>query len=145
MFCFFLGCSEHLSGKRGLIVSPYYPGYYATNSWCEWHVTAPIGHVIRFEFVYFNLERGDARCQNDYVEVFDGNSTDSTSLGRFCGYNYPEMLESSSNNMLIMFKSDSKVVRTGFKAEYYSRKGKTEFCATFFICVKFEVPDNFNL
>ena len=126
-------------------MSPYYPGYYATNSWCEWHVTAPIGHVIRFEFVYFNLERGDTRCLNDHVEVFDGDSTDSSSLGRFCGYNYPEMLESSSNNMLIVFKSDSKVVRTGFKAEYYTRKGRPEFCATRSINVKCEVPDSFDL
>lgn len=120
-------------------MSPYYPGYYATNSWCEWRITAPIGHVIRFEFLYFNLERGDIRCLKDYVEVLDGNSTDSTSLGRFCGYNYPEMLESSSNNMIMVFKSDSKVVRTGFKAEYYTRKGKLEFCATRFIYVKCEV------
>lgn len=116
-------------------MSPYYPGYYATNSWCEWRITAPVGHLIRLEFVYFNLERGDIRCLKDYVEVLDGTSADSTSRGRFCGYNYPEMLESSSNNMLIVFKSDSKVVRTGFKAEYYTRKGRPEFCATRFIHV----------
>lgn len=126
-------------------MSPYYPGYYTTNSWCEWRITAPFGHVIRFQFLYFNLERGDTRCLNDYIEVFDGNSADSTSLGRFCGHYYPEMLESSSNNMLIVFKSDSKVVRTGFKAEYYTRKGTSEFCATRFIYVKREVLHSFDL
>lgn len=105
-------------------MSPYYPGYYTTSSWCEWRVTATIGHVIRLKFIYFNLERADSRCLNYYVEVFDGNSTDSTSLGRFCGYSHPEILESSSNDMLVVFKSDSKVLRTGFKAEYYTRKGK---------------------
>ena len=48
----------------------------------------------------------------------------------------------------MVFKSDSKVVRTGFKAEYYTRKGKLEFWATRFIYVKCEVwsaPDSFNL
>ncbi len=105
-------------------MSPYYPGYYATDSWCEWRVTAPIGHVIRLEFLYFQLEQTDPRCLNDYVEVFDGNSTDSTSLGRFCGHTYAEMLESSLNDMLVVFKSDSKGVRPGFKAQYYTRKGE---------------------
>lgn len=90
-------------------------------------MTAPIGHVIRLEFLYFQLEQTELRCLNDYVEVFDGNSTYSTSLGRFCGHTFPAMLESSLNDMLVVFKSDNKVVRSGFKAHYAIRKGKTSF------------------
>lgn len=107
-------------------MSPYYPGYYASDSWCEWHITAPIGHVIRLEFLYFQLERTEPRCLNDYVEVFDGNSAYSASLGRFCGHTYPEVLESASNEMLVVFKTDNKVVHSGFKAKFYTRKGENK-------------------
>ena len=116
------GCREHLTSKSGSITSPYYPGYYANNSWCEWLMTASVGHVIRLEFLYFRLEN-ESSCFNDYVEVFDGSSTSSVSLGKYCGQNYPAILESSSKDLLVVFKSNHRIVRTGFKAHYYARKG----------------------
>ena len=120
-------CRELFTDKTGVIMSPYYPGYYANDSWCEWLVTAAIGHVIRLEFFYFQLEATGPQCLSDYVEVFDGNSTYSTSLGRFCGHTHPAMLESSSNNLLVVFKSDNKGIRMGFKAYYDMRKGEVLF------------------
>ena len=84
--------------------------------------------MIRLEFFYSQLEATGPQCLNDYVEVFDGNSTYSTSLGRFCGHTHPAMLESPSNNLLVVFKSDNKEVRMGFKAIYDMRKGKVNFC-----------------
>lgn len=121
-------CRELFTDKTGVITSPYYPGYYANDSWCEWLVTAAIGHVIRLEFFYFQLEATGPQCLSDYVEVFDGNSTYSTSLGRFCGHTHPAMLESSSNNLLVVFKSDNKGMRTGFKAYYDTRKDERDKC-----------------
>nr|XP_058970820.1 cubilin-like [Pocillopora verrucosa] len=121
-------CRELFTDKTGVITSPYYPGYYANDSWCEWLVTAAFGHVIRLEFFYFQLEATGPQCLNDYVEVFDGNSTYSASLGRFCGHTHPAMLESSSNNLLVVFKSDNKEVRTGFKAIYDMRKDERDKC-----------------
>lgn len=113
----------------------YYFGYYVINSWCEWCIIVFVGYVIRFEFVYFNLEWGDIWCLKDYVEVLDGIFVDFIFCGRFCGYNYLEMLEFLLNNMLIVFKFDSKVVCMGFKVEYYMRKGRLEFCVICFIYV----------
>ncbi|PFX12596.1 G-protein coupled receptor GRL101, partial [Stylophora pistillata] len=126
-------CRELSTDKSGYIVSPYYPGYYANESWCEWRITAPIGLVIRLEFLYFHLEATEPQCLNDYVEVFDGNSTYSTSLGRFCGHTYPAMLESSFNNLLVVFKSDNKGVRTGFKVYYEMRKECPLGCACYMV------------
>ena len=120
-------CRELFTDKTGVITSPYYPGYYANDSWCEWLVTAAFGHVIRLKFFYFQLEATGPQCLNDYVEVFDGNSTYSASLGRFCGHTHPAMLESSSNNLLVVFKSDNEGMRTGFKAYYDMRKGEVLF------------------
>ena len=79
--------------------------------------------MIQLEFLQFQLE-SEPRCINDYVEVFDGKSIHSPSLGRFCGYTYPEKLESSSAELLVVFKSNHRIVSAGFKAKYYARKGK---------------------
>ena len=90
-------------------------------------MTAPSGQVVRLEFLYFRLEE-ESRCLNDYVEVFDGGSIYSVSLGRFCGHTYPTLLESSSTDMLVVFKSNGKIVRPGFKAHYYATKGEIKCC-----------------
>ena len=56
-------CRELFTDKTGVITSPYYPGYYANDSWCEWLVTAAFGHVIRLEF--FLLSAG-----SDWTSMF---------------------------------------------------------------------------
>ena len=91
--------------------------------------SSPLRLVTRSDlnFFYSQLETTGPQCLNDYVEVFDGNSTYSASLGRFCGHTHPAMLESSSNNLLVVFKSDNKGMRTGFKAYYDTRKGEVLF------------------
>lgn len=119
----FAGCREHLTNKNDFILSPYYPGHYPNDSWCKWRVTVPSGHVIQLEFLYFQLE-SEPQCLNDYVEVFDGKSTHSPSLGKFCGYTYPEKLKSSSAELLVVFKSNHRIVSAGFKAKYYAMRGK---------------------
>ena len=78
--------------------------------------------MIRLEFKYFQLE-DHPTCQNDYVEVQDGLTLSSRLLGRFCGNVFPTIIESTTNKMLVRFKTNDKTVRTGFKALYFSQKG----------------------
>ena len=55
-----------------------------------------------------------------YVELYDGGSTSSPSLGRFCqgsSWNKPQL--SSGNQMFVMFHPGQTVDR-GFEAKYES-------------------------
>ena len=44
-----------------------------------------MGHHIKLEFKRFDIDKVGLGCRYDYVEVRDGNSRDSPSLGRHCG------------------------------------------------------------
>ncbi|GAA6072359.1 CUB and zona pellucida-like domain-containing protein 1 isoform X1, partial [Tachysurus ichikawai] len=102
----------------GFISSPYYPGYYHDNAYCEWRLSAPAGQTIFLSFQDFDLERC---CNCDYVNVYDGPSTASRLLGKLC-HNYTNHLDfqSSSSYMTILFRSDYSGVGRGFKAYFSS-------------------------
>lgn len=69
------------------------------------------------EFDDFELE-AHQECSYDSLSVFDGENTDASSLGIFCGARTPHPLLSSSNKMYLVFKSDGTVSRKGFKARH---------------------------
>ena len=56
------------------------------------------GNFILLNFLNFNVEYSGA-CSYDYLEIRDGDSEESSLLGRFCGdeYNAPAFLHSSHN------------------------------------------------
>lgn len=57
-------------------------------------------------------------CAYDHIELYDGDSSSSAILGRFCGSKIPHPLISSANQMYMVFQSDASVHRKGFKAEH---------------------------
>lgn len=115
-------CNMSLEGSFGSILSPQYPGYYTNNASCVWRLRVPRSHVIRLEFLYFDLEY-HPQCSNDFVEVRDGFES-STVLGRFCGQSFPSAIESSGRTMLITFVSNERLIGGGFRARYRAIKGK---------------------
>ena len=57
-------------------------------------------------------------CSWDYVELFDGPSTGSPSLGKYCGTSYVgTSVGASGSTMTLKFVSDIVVPRTGFLAK----------------------------
>ena len=62
------------------------------------------------------------RCEDGFLQIRDGANPFSPSLGRFCGYKFPKVLESSANEMEIEFKASS--VRSKFKISYSARKSE---------------------
>ena len=54
----------------------------------------------------------------DFLTVYDGDSSASSMLGRYCGSALPPNLISSTNNMFIHFHSDEHSTGNGFNLEY---------------------------
>ena len=52
--------------------------------------------------------------------LYDGHTTDSKVLGRFCGSKVPHPVGATSDKMLMVFKSDASVQRRGFSAKHMS-------------------------
>jgi hypothetical protein len=87
---------------------------YNNNTNCFWLISDSLGRQINLEFIEFQTELGF-----DFVEIYDGNSTNANQLGNFSGNNLPPVLFANSGHMLINFISDGGVVDLGWKALYY--------------------------
>ena len=119
-----------LSGS-GKISSTNYPkGNYTAFINCTWNITASANEKIQFVFTDFVLSECSANCSDSscsYVELYDGGSTSSPSLGRFCqGSSWNKTHFSTGNQLFVMFHPGQTVAR-GFEAEYSvsSRKPTT--------------------
>lgn len=69
-------------------------------------------------FLLLQIERHD-NCAYDYLEVRDGTSENSPLIGRFCGYDKPEDIRSTSNTLWMKFVSDGTVNKAGFAANFF--------------------------
>ena len=54
----------------------------------------------------------------DFLIIYDGASSTSPMIGKYCGDSIPPSHVSSSNEVLIHFQSDGSVTYGGFKMEY---------------------------
>ena len=54
----------------------------------------------------------------DYLAIYDGDSSASPMLGKYCGSTLPPNLVSSTNKIFIHFHSDVYVTESGFHLEY---------------------------
>lgn len=52
------------------------------------------------------------------VTVYDGEDTDSNVIAQYCGFHNSEEIISFTNQMLVVFTSDSRLEEQGFAASY---------------------------
>lgn len=87
---------------------------------CTWIISLP-KNKIKLSFSVFDLQDASPSCQDgDFVEVRDGEYSDSPILGTFCGNSIPTDTFSSGSYMLVQFRSDESGEKRGFVASYYS-------------------------
>lgn len=75
---------------------------------CDWFIIVLEGNIVKFYFDSFGLD-WSLGCIGDYLEVIDGNNSNSKSIGRFCGfglYVYLEFICLSGRYMLVCFRLD---------------------------------------
>lgn len=81
-------------------------------------------NTVYSRFQIFHLE-AHSSCRFDYLDIFDGPSTSSPLIGRFCGNVVPtERIRSTSNMMTLNFITDASVTHDGFRGIYRSTYGK---------------------
>lgn len=73
--------------------------------------------IVDVCFSVFQLQ-GDAQCNNDFLEIREGNSTGPL-VGRFCGNALPSNYTSVTGHILwVKFISDTSVSGVGFRAAF---------------------------
>ncbi|OQV20099.1 Cubilin [Hypsibius exemplaris] len=114
------GCNGIMRAPFGAITSPNYPSPYAHNTECYWHIHAASGSFIQATFVDFDLENSIG-CKYDYVSIFDGPTSHFPPLDTLCGTINPQKsIPTTSNEMLIKFRSDLSSHGRGFHLTYQS-------------------------
>ena len=91
--------------------------------------------MVQVQFTDFDIE-GSYNCVYDYLELRDGESENSTVLGRYCGdtgqvqtskdislthqniLQAPEMITSSYNHLYFTFVTDGSMNNRGFVMNY---------------------------
>uniref|UniRef100_A0A3Q1MEG4 Inactive serine protease PAMR1 n=1 Tax=Bos taurus TaxID=9913 RepID=A0A3Q1MEG4_BOVIN len=76
---------------------------------------SPVLTLSSSRIVMLSLEF-DYMCQYDYVEVRDGDSSDSQIIKRFCGNERPAPIRSTGSSLHILFHSDGSKNFDGFHA-----------------------------
>ncbi|RLU24405.1 hypothetical protein DMN91_002494 [Ooceraea biroi] len=112
------GCGGMYTTPTGTISSPgHASSSYQPNMECEWKIQLPMGERIKASWLRFDLEHSSS-CQFDFVEIFDGPTTESQLLGRYCGSDIPPTFKSNSNTIVVIFKSDWSYELEGFTLSY---------------------------
>ena len=67
-----------------------------------------------------NEKNKEPACFSSYdsLTVYDGGSSSSSMMGKYCGDSIPPSHVSLSNQVLIQFHSDEAETETGFQIEY---------------------------
>ncbi|XP_073423357.1 embryonic protein UVS.2-like isoform X2 [Dendrobates tinctorius] len=93
------------------ITSPNYPNKYYPNLSCNYTITAPVGQRVTLTFKDFKLEY---LCKFDNVTVWDG----SRKYGEYCDEISIPVITSTTNSLVIYFKTDEDIQFRGFLATY---------------------------
>lgn len=75
---------------------------------CDYVIQAPSGHRVKVVFVDLILKTPCCSCLNDYIELRDGESVNSTLIGRYCAQNLPKIIYSTGNKIWLRFRTDYK-------------------------------------
>lgn len=109
---------QNLSAPTGNISDGSGWETYAPGTDCCWLIDAGDGEgELVFKFENFATEPGD-----DYIVVYDGETSSAPVLGTFSGYSDwpPPSLFPTSNRFLVCFHSDDdQIVEDGFRARWY--------------------------
>uniref|UniRef100_A0A8C5HD89 Cubilin n=1 Tax=Gouania willdenowi TaxID=441366 RepID=A0A8C5HD89_GOUWI len=121
-------CGGFFNSSAGTVSSPALSiANYHHNINCTYHISVQVGRVMDLKFNTFHLEASSS-CRYDYVAVYDGQDTSAPLLGKFCGTVLPPKLQSSSNQLFIVFRTDASISGVGWRATYMETLGPAQGC-----------------
>lgn len=111
---------EKTTVSSGVIRSNY-KSQYSPNANCQWTLSVSSDATLELVFHKFTAE-----VSRDVVHVYDGGSTSSPLIGNYSGTSVPDAVNSSSNQFLVIFTSDSLSEYSGFVATYHGMEYTTD-------------------
>ncbi|KAI0218615.1 Cubilin [Lamellibrachia satsuma] len=107
------GTSAEMNGRYGYL--GVVGSHYRNDIYCQWQITVEAGKRVLLHFDRFDVQ-DDKNCARDNVTFTDSVTGDA--LYTFCGNNTPGDVISLSNQLLVIFKTDSSNTSSGFLIKY---------------------------
>ena len=104
----FGSCGGNVTTPHGILTSPSFPSNYQNDIECNYMISQQNGTFINITFHDgFNISCGD------YIEMWDGDSTDSTKMAKVCGNGdvFPPYLLTSQNHLKIRYDNNLPLKR----------------------------------
>ena len=80
-------------------------------------MTITFPHKVSIVFEELSIGRSNSDCHDDWLDVYDGNESDSDLIKKICGDHIPSPLESTGNSLTLTFNTDDSFVFRGLNLE----------------------------
>ena len=91
-------CGGNFTAKNGHLSSPSYPNNYPPHQDCIYTISLPTDSAILLNFFTFDVNDKD-NCKASFLEIREGPSDASTLLGKICGYEIPDPIQSNHSQL----------------------------------------------
>ncbi|XP_028398054.1 tolloid-like protein 1 [Dendronephthya gigantea] len=116
-------CGADIWNDHGLITSPNYPYDYHSYKTCIWRITVPDDHYIIITFHEFDINNASRfACLRDSLAIHDGYTEYNPLLAKMCNGHYVNKVNSTGNQVYIVFQSGMNLKAKGFKANFASHE-----------------------
>lgn len=120
---------------------------YSNNQVGTLTIAPPNASSVSISFLSFDVEAGSnpSVCDYDFLEVFDGDSTNAVLIGKYCNNNLPPATITSSRGAITLrFRSDGGVVRSGFEIDWNCNYPTTSPTADFTVSMDTSCTGQFS-
>ncbi|XP_059146921.1 cubilin-like [Physella acuta] len=136
--------STVITTSPGYIISPGFPYYFPTNNVYTWTIQGNVGSFVVLNITTLQLSSSPSSCPNHFIQVYDGQNTSGVSLGRYCYSSSPVYVVSSSNNMHVVFRTDSTTTNKGFYSNYFTLACLNTLYGTSGVITSSGYPSSYN-
>lgn len=116
-------CGGTLLAPNYIFSSPMNGTKYPANTECEWIIRAQNGYHVGLQFIRHFMIESSSNCTKDYISVSVKNGDQFNETGRYCGRDFPPILNSTSREMKVKFHSDDAIDGDGFVASWAENCG----------------------
>jgi PKD repeat protein len=116
--CRYIMSTDDIWACSGTFYDPGYAEDYLAGQDYTVTIFPTNGDYVTIDFQFFDVEY-ETNCSYDYLEIYDGNSTNNALIGTYCGTNSPGFVsaeDNSSGALTLKFHSDSYSEGMGWEA-----------------------------
>ncbi|XP_059179039.1 cubilin-like [Physella acuta] len=113
------GCGGAIEGiSTGVITSPNFPATFTRNETCAWYITPISSRPMYYWFTQVTAYDNPSSCSSNYINVYQGSTTDDQLLGQYC--NEPSSPRLFNSPILVNYVSNGN--GTVFQLKFSTRR-----------------------